>query len=288
VPAPRSFKQEHETHPNQLQPGSSANDYQAPYGTQTPYPTDTSRYPLPHRAYPSTSATTSVPSPLPLETTDRDRLGSRKRFRNDRGNAISSEDIFLDGPIIGMTLDRPAHVELDHALTRELVNRKLSHSSPLLGLKSLFFSQVFFTHCHPARAVIHKPSFSNALSHNRVPKHLLHAVCALAAPLSKQPRIRTNPSRYAGKPFAQEALSLMFDGAGRLVCEPDLPTAQALALLLMHDVVTKEKNTLWNTRYAGVQFVPTAFRKMSRSHVRQILPFRLLKTWESTNRTIQL
>ncbi|KAJ3566921.1 hypothetical protein NP233_g6690 [Leucocoprinus birnbaumii] len=132
-----------------------------------------------------------------------------------------------------MTLDRPAHVELDHSLTRELTN-------------------LFFTHCHPARAVIHKPTFTNSLSHNRVPKHLLHAVCALAAPLSKQPRVRTNPARYAGKPFAQEALSLMFDGAGRLVCEPDLATAQALALLLMHDVLTKEKGSMWNTRYADL------------------------------------
>jgi len=110
---------------------------------------------------------------------------------------------------------------------------------------------VFFTHCHPVRAIIHKPSFSNALSLSRVPQHLLYAVCALAAPLSKQPRVRTNPSRFAGKLFAQEALSLMFDGAGRLVCEPDLATAQALALLLMHDVLTKEKNTMWDTRYAG-------------------------------------
>ncbi len=119
------------------------------------------------------------------------------------------------------------------------------------SLLILSFQKVFFAHCHPARAIIHKPTFASALSHNHVPKHLLHAVCALAAPLSKQPRIKTTPSRYAGKPFAQEALSLMFDGAGRLVCEPDLATAQALALLLMHDVLTKEKNTMWNTRYAG-------------------------------------
>jgi len=112
---------------------------------------------------------------------------------------------------------------------------------------------VFFTHCHPVCAIIYKPSFSNALSLNRVPQHLLYAVCALAAPLSKQPRVRTNPSRFAGKLFAQEALSLMFDGAGRLVCEADLATAQAFALLLMHDVLTKEKNTMWNTRYAGAR-----------------------------------
>jgi len=110
---------------------------------------------------------------------------------------------------------------------------------------------VFFTHCHPARAVIHKPTFSADLSHNRVPSHLLLAVCALAAPLSKQPRFRTTPTRFAGKPFAQEALSQMFDGAGRLVCEPDLAAAQALCILQVHDIVVKEKNMAWGSRYHG-------------------------------------
>lgn len=144
MPAPRSFKQERETNPNQLQPGSSANDYQSSsYGTHTPYPTDTSRYPQPSRAYPSTSATTSAPPLLPLEPSERDRLSSRKRFRTDRGHAVSSEEIFLDVPIIGMTIDRPAHVELDHGLTRELINRKFSHSSPLLALNRLLLSSVF-------------------------------------------------------------------------------------------------------------------------------------------------
>ncbi|KXN86586.1 hypothetical protein AN958_09890 [Leucoagaricus sp. SymC.cos] len=230
VPAPRSFKQERDLPQNQLQPGPSNSDYRSSFGSQAPYPSDAPRYSQQHRTYPPTSAPSSTSAPP--ELSDDDRI-NRKRFRNDRGTAISSEDIFLDGPIIGITLDRPAHVELDHALTRELTN-------------------LFFTHCHPARVVIHKPSFSNALSHNRVPKHLLYAVCALAAPVSKQPRIRTTPSRYAGKPFAQEALSLMFDGAGRLVCEPDLATAQALAILLMHDVLTKEKNSMWNSRYADL------------------------------------
>ena len=117
---------------------------------------------------------------------------------------------------------------------------------------------VFFTHCHPVCTIIHKPSFLNAPSLNRVPQHLLYAVCTLAAPLSKQPRVRTNSSRFAGIPFAQEALLLMFDGTGRLVCEPDLATAQALALLLMHDdAVTKENNTMWNTRYTSA--CPLAF-----------------------------
>jgi hypothetical protein len=45
----------------------------------------------------------------------------------------------------------------------------------------------------------------------------------------------------AGKVFAQEALSQMFDGAGPLVCKPDLAAAQALCILQMHDIVIKEK-----------------------------------------------
>lgn len=110
---------------------------------------------------------------------------------------------------------------------------------------------VFFTHCHPARIVIHKPTFSTLLSHNRVPTYLLHAVCALAAPLSRQPRLRTSPSRFAGKQFAQEAVSLMFDSAGQLSCERNLETAQALCILQFHDIMTKGKDMYWSTHYHG-------------------------------------
>ncbi|RDB23327.1 hypothetical protein Hypma_009120 [Hypsizygus marmoreus] len=160
----------------------------------------------------------------------------RKRFRNERGNAVSTEDISASLPLplmdppVPISIERPAPVELDHSLTRELTN-------------------LFFTHCHPARAIIHKPTFSASLAHNRVPAHLLHAVCAVAAPLSKQPRLRTSPTRFAGKPFAQEALSIMFDGAGRLVVERNLATAQALCLLQVHDVAAKDKDMFWNSRY---------------------------------------
>lgn len=44
----------------------------------------------------------------------------------------------------------------------------------------------------------------------------------------------------------------MFDGAGRLVCERNLATAQALCLLQIHDVSTKDKNISWSSRYHGV------------------------------------
>jgi len=124
------------------------------------------------------------------------------------------------------------------------------------------YLQVFFTHRHPHCIIIHKPSFSAALSHNRVPAYLLHAVCALAAPLSKQPRVRTNPAVLAGRPFAQEAASLMFDSTGQLVCEPNLATAQALCLLQMHETLAKPS---WTSRYHGKSksiYVLVRFRKL--------------------------
>ena len=139
---------------------------------------------------------------------------------------------------------------------------------------------MFFAHCHPARAIIHKPTFSADLSHNRVPSHLLLAVCALAAPLSKQPRLRTTPIRFAGKVFAQEALSHMFDGAGRLVCEPDLAAAQALCILQVHDIVVNEKNMAWGSRYHGNVSV-TFYCNYDTNQKKQISPFKLLKASES-------
>ncbi|KAL0953614.1 hypothetical protein HGRIS_004821 [Hohenbuehelia grisea] len=179
----------------------------------------------------------------PPEMKEDERLVQSKRYRQDRPGG---EDAPLDQPqpvpSTTISMERPQPIDLDHGLTRELTN-------------------LFFTHCHPSRAIIHKPSFTTALSHNRVPAYLLHAVCALAAPLSKQPRIRTNPARNAGRRFALEALSLMFDGAGRLVVEPNLATAQALCLLQMHEVHVLEPGAassssagtgapgVWSSRY---------------------------------------
>ncbi|KAG6910028.1 hypothetical protein DXG01_013752 [Tephrocybe rancida] len=199
----------------------------------------------PERAESSSQASTSPNNLLLSHDRDDDKVQQnsaqnnmpRKRFRDSHGNAVPTDDISLTSiplPIVESTLggpvDRPAPLELDHALTRELTN-------------------LFFTHCHPARIIIHKPTFTAHLAHNRVPIYLLHAVCALAAPLSKQPRLRTSPSRFAGQRFAQEAQSLMFDGAGRLLCERNLATAQALCLLQFHDLKTKDKNMFWDSRY---------------------------------------
>jgi hypothetical protein len=59
---------------------------------------------------------------------------SRKRFRNERGDAVAAETIntastlpMMDAPLPQPT-ERPPPMELDHPLTRELTNRKFPPS----------------------------------------------------------------------------------------------------------------------------------------------------------------
>ncbi|KAI3619939.1 zinc finger transcription factor 1, partial [Moniliophthora roreri] len=115
-------------------------------------------------------------------------------------------------------------MELDPALTRELTS-------------------LFFTHCHPCIAAIHKPSFANALALNQVPPHLLFAICALAARYSKQPSLRVIPGRHSGRQFADEAARLMFedqDAVGRLLVPPTLQTAQTLLILSIYEILAAD------------------------------------------------
>ncbi|KAF7308635.1 Coatomer protein [Mycena chlorophos] len=122
---------------------------------------------------------------------------------------------------------------LENALTQELTN-------------------LFFAHCHPVRAIFHKPSFWTALTHNGLPSYLLLAIYSLAAPLSRQQRFRspaTGPPRLSGRPFVQEAASQMFDASGHLICEANLFTAQALCLLLAHDIACKAATEPPDVRY---------------------------------------
>ncbi|KAJ8521576.1 hypothetical protein ONZ45_g1741 [Pleurotus djamor] len=189
-------------------------------GTQTNgYPPNPSLSPTaPSTSAPIAGSSTSIPM---ADANQDERLALRKRQRADRDEGHPEHITANLGLGIGGTIERPIQVTLDNGLTRELTN-------------------LFFTHCHPAQFIIHKPSFSTALQLNRVPSYLLHAVCALAAPLSKQTRLRTSPIRNAGRPFAQEAMSLMFDGAGRLKVDLNLATAQALCLLQLHEMIVLE------------------------------------------------
>ncbi|KLO19067.1 hypothetical protein SCHPADRAFT_993079 [Schizopora paradoxa] len=102
--------------------------------------------------------------------------------------------------------------DFDRSVMRELVN-------------------LFFAHCHPHRLIIHSPTFLNDLYLDRVPGYLLNAVCALAAPLSRNPRVRRLPVRQAGLQFAKAAHDAMFDDHEKLKVPIHLQTAQALALL---------------------------------------------------------
>ncbi|KAG7093900.1 hypothetical protein E1B28_007538 [Marasmius oreades] len=138
-----------------------------------------------------------------------------KRHRPDAPNAVSQSQPTEQRPHVPM--------ELDGSLTRELTN-------------------LFFTHCHPVLATIHKPSFTNALSLNQVPPHLLFAICALAARFSKQPSLRASRNRFSGRAFADEARRLMFedhDAVGRLIVPPSLPTAQALCILSIFEILSR-------------------------------------------------
>ena len=98
--------------------------------------------------------------------------------------------------------------------------------------------KVFFAHCHPHRLIIHHTSFLSDLWQDRVPSYLINAICAVAAPLSPNPALKTRlyqrntsggpgkgvnvntgkgagagvnaPVRFAGSPFADAALCTLF------------------------------------------------------------------------------
>ncbi len=99
--------------------------------------------------------------------------------------------------------------------------------------------------------IIHKPSFIADFGMSRVPHYLLLAVCAVAAPLSKSVANKASHNRLAGVPYFKEAIALMFDNSGRLLCEPTMSTAQALCLLEMHEIAASHSWTR-HFRYFGV------------------------------------
>ena len=225
VPAPRPF------HPDR--PENSADVRSDSYPPHLDGATTSS---------PSIASAQAIDAAPSTSTPEEDRAYDprAKRLRTDRGNTStpsSTPPRSLAPPVIRP--ERP--LERDHVLTRELVHRTSPETTPMHTHK-LTAIPVFFSYRQPQRMIIHQPSFFKALTYGAVPQHLLLAVCAVAAPLSKQPRLRTSPCRYAGDAFAQEAVSLMFDKNHQLVCEHNLATAQALLLLQLYDRMGK---SLW-------------------------------------------
>ena len=103
--------------------------------------------------------------------------------------------------------------------------------------------------------IIHKPTFMAALSQNRVASHLILALCAMSAPFSQSPQVKSHPPRLAGIRFYEDALNILFDSSGRLICEANLQTVQTLCLLEMHDVVAQYSWTKCY-RYLGMCVSP--------------------------------
>jgi len=160
------------------------------------------------------------------ETSKRPRLGSLSVFPSPESQTPSP---LAPRPTFAAT-------RFEFPVVRELVNRKYLISplfppgSPLTPFENL----VFFAHCHPHRLLFHQPTFMADVSLGRIPSYLLHALCALAAPFSKHPTVRTDRLRTAGLAYAKAAEEVMFDSHGRLCVDRNLMTAQALCLLESH------------------------------------------------------
>ncbi|KAF9785169.1 hypothetical protein BJ322DRAFT_1061677 [Thelephora terrestris] len=156
-----------------------------------------------------TSYSLTLPSSVPPAPTSRKRRRSGSDLETPSG---SGSQWTSDAPM------RPAGLEAN--IVRDLVG-------------------LFFAHCHHGRMVIHKPTFMAALSQNRVASHLILAMCAMSAPFSQSPQVKSQPPRLAGIKFYEDALNTLFDSSGRLIYEANLQTVQTLCLLEMHDVVAQ-------------------------------------------------
>jgi len=141
VPAPRPFRPEKQD----SQPSSSSDNrlYSSPQFNPV---SDPSRFSNQLRIYNNPS------SSLQTDSSDDDHKHSRKRFRNGRGNPMSVEDLTIEGPISGVSIDRPTSIELDPSLTRELTNCKkfflLFYKFHLTSFISVFHPLSSRSSCH--------------------------------------------------------------------------------------------------------------------------------------------
>ena len=133
VPAPRLYKTDRPEQQPDARQQSFANQFPDRFSPAASHP------PQVPNAYPIASSSTQPPM-----TVVPDSEGLRKRFRSVHGKSVpASDSVQLEPPPAPpMPIDRPAG--LDHALTRELVNRMLICllSSSLLNPSSKCFSRI--------------------------------------------------------------------------------------------------------------------------------------------------
>ncbi|KZT10066.1 uncharacterized protein LAESUDRAFT_645649 [Laetiporus sulphureus 93-53] len=165
--------------------------------------------------------------PVPPQLPPAERIAAVKKSRAAGSSTTSPTSTSASSPTLEQVTPPRSQLLSEPDTTNELVN-------------------LFFGHCNPHRMILHKPSFSSALSHYALPEYLVLAVCAVAAPLHKSVSARAAHARIAGVPFYNEAVALMFDNAGRLLSEPTVATAQALCLMEMHEVAASHS---WTKHY---------------------------------------
>ena len=237
VPAPKGSESMHQRFREETR---------VPIQPQAQEPVSSSPVQSPSRAITSHGFTLSSSTAVTLPPTSR----KRRRSGSDSGTSPGSDPQWPSD-----ALTRPAGLEAN--TVRDLVNCA-RFPSFIPSLVTISHEQltllVFFAHCHPGRMVIHKPTFMAALSQNRVPSHLILAICSMSAPFCQSPQVKSQPPRLAGIKFYEDALNILFDSSGRLICEANLQTVQTLCLLEMHDVVAQYSWTKCY-RYLGKRFL---------------------------------
>lgn len=98
-------------------------------------------------------------------------------------------------------------------------------------------SALFFAHVYPARLMFHAPSFIAHLASGRVPPYLLHAICAVAAPLSPHKPQSSAPRAAGMEHFIAAQAMLTERGVLKKDVAATIEVVQALCLLNYHERV---------------------------------------------------
>ncbi|VDB96161.1 unnamed protein product [Peniophora sp. CBMAI 1063] len=140
----------------------------------------------------------------------------------------------LDPPLLSDFVT-PPHLALPPALPVPQPDKPSASLDPATVRER---AAIFFAHIYPARLIFHAPSFNARMTSGQVPKYLLHAICAAAAPLSPH-RPQGSAPRAAGMEHAVTAQAMLVErGVLREDVGTNVEVAQALCLLMYHEHIT--------------------------------------------------